>query len=147
LTRCRTRDFCGPHTFFASYSYTASHDNSIQAVAEGFADGAAVDSLVYDFLRAEDSDLVRRTQVIQQSQPFGMPPFVIPADASPGLAARLKSLLLSMHREPRGREILHHLGIERFAEGDDGAYDSIRSMQTFLRRRAHSASGSGARAQ
>jgi phosphonate transport system substrate-binding protein len=39
-----------PESYFAETFYTFSHDNSIRAVADGLVDGAAVDSLVYDYL-------------------------------------------------------------------------------------------------
>lgn len=35
-----------PQSFFAEFYYAYSHDNAIRAVAEGMADGAAVDSLI-----------------------------------------------------------------------------------------------------
>jgi phosphonate transport system substrate-binding protein len=38
-----------PEQFFSRTFYTYSHDDAIHAVAEGIADGAAVDSLVLDF--------------------------------------------------------------------------------------------------
>lgn len=46
-----------PRTFFARTFYTYSHDEAIAAVAEGVADGAAVDSLVYRFALAQDPGL------------------------------------------------------------------------------------------
>ena len=131
-----------PDSFFASYIYTYSHDSSIQAVAERFVEGAAVDSLVYDFLQARDPELVRRTKVIYRSQPFGIPPFVVPADIDPALEARLKTLLLSMHQEVRGRAILQRLAIDKFVPGNDAAYDDIRKMRAFLMRNLHGSSGS-----
>lgn len=46
-----------PETFFARTFFTYSHDDAIHAVADGLADGAAVDSLVYDFAVARDPAL------------------------------------------------------------------------------------------
>ena len=43
-----------PQTFFRAHFFTHSHDNSMKAVAEGLADSAAVDSLVFDQLTARD---------------------------------------------------------------------------------------------
>jgi len=125
-----------PDSFFGSYTYTFSHDNSIKAVAGGFADGAAVESLVYDYLQARDSDIIRRTRVIERSEPFGIPPVVVPSDIDPALEAKLRAVLLSMHKNPRGRTILEKLAIERFVPGDDAAYDGIREMRAFLKRNA-----------
>ncbi|GAB4444909.1 MAG: hypothetical protein Kow00120_14770 [Anaerolineae bacterium] len=41
-----------PEAFFARTFFAYSHDDAIRAVAAGLADGAAVDSVVYDFALA-----------------------------------------------------------------------------------------------
>ncbi len=46
-----------PESFFPRNIFTYSHDSSISAVAEGLVDAAAVDSLVLDYLKAEDPAL------------------------------------------------------------------------------------------
>lgn len=131
-----------PESFFASCTYTGSHDNSIQAVAEGFADGAAVDSLTYDFLQTRGSPLVRSTRVIYRSGWFGIPPFVVPAKIDPALETKLRAVLVSMHQDARGKEILGRLDIERFIAGDDKAYDAIRRMKALLKDKARHGPGS-----
>ena len=47
-----------PDAFFASFTYTNSHDNSIQAVAQHNVGGASVDSLVYDQLARDAPHLI-----------------------------------------------------------------------------------------
>jgi phosphonate transport system substrate-binding protein len=66
-----------PDTFFARTFFTYSHDNAIYAVADGVADGAAVDSLIYEFALLRDPDLANRVRIIHQSPPFGIPPVVV----------------------------------------------------------------------
>jgi phosphonate transport system substrate-binding protein len=122
-----------PDSFFSSYTYTDSHDNSMQAVTEGFADGAAVDSLVYDFLQSRGSDLVRNTRIIQRSEPFGIPPFVVPQEIEPGLQSQLEQIFWSMHEDPRGKTILQKLAIDKFVPGENNAYDSIRRMRAVMK--------------
>lgn len=44
--------------------FTYSHDNSIIAVAEQVADGAAVDSLVYEYMRITKPEIISKTKII-----------------------------------------------------------------------------------
>lgn len=117
-----------PSTFFAKTLFTYSHDNSIEAVAEGVVDGAAVDSLIYDYLQGTNPSLVARTRVIHRSPPFGAQPVVVPKNLDQAAKRALRDLFLEMDQDPGGREILKKLGVDRFIRGDDSLYNSIRTM-------------------
>jgi phosphonate transport system substrate-binding protein len=117
-----------PDRFFMRTFYTYNHDDAIRAVAEGLADGAAVDSLVYDFAIARDPELARQVRVIQRSPAFGIPPVVVSPKARPQLKATLQNLLLAMAYDPAGVAALQALGVERFVRIDDTAYDSVRQL-------------------
>ncbi len=117
-----------PATFFARTFFTYSHDNSIEAVAEGVADGAAVDSLIYDYLKRTNPGLVSRTRVIQQSPPLGAQPVGVPRRGEPALQRALQAAFLGLDADPAARPILQKLGVDRFIVGDDRLYDGIRQM-------------------
>lgn len=117
-----------PETFFARTFFTYSHDDAIRAVADGLADGAAVDSLVYDFAVARDPALGEKTRIIHRSEPFGIPPVVVGPQVRPQLKAELQDILLRMAESEAGRRSLAAAGIERFVLIDDSAYDSARAL-------------------
>ena len=117
-----------PATFFAKTFYTYSHDNSIEAVAEGVADGAAVDSLIYNYLKRIRPDLVARTRVVQESPPLGAQPVGVPRGLDPAVKRGLQTVFLGLHQDPEARPILQKLGVDRFIPGEDRLYDSIRRM-------------------
>lgn len=117
-----------PEAFFSRTFFTYSHDRAIQAVAEGVADSAAVDSLVLDYALAREPTLAERVKIIHQSPPFGIPPVVVPPNLSPKLKAELRQLLLDMPADPAGRPILTELGLDRFTVPDDRIYDSARRI-------------------
>ncbi len=117
-----------PGKFFAKTIFTYSHDNSILAVAQGLVDGAAVDSLIWDYLAARSPEAVARTRIIKVSEPYGIPPLVVSTTLPPELRRELKQALLTMHETPEGAALLHKLLIERFVRPDDTWYDSIRAM-------------------
>lgn len=117
-----------PDAFFARTFFTYNHDDAIRAVASGIADGAAVDSLVYDFAIQRDPELATRVRVIHRSPAFGIPPVVINPNARPQLKAVLQELLLNMAFDPEGQPALAALGVEEFVVIEDDSYNSVRTI-------------------
>ncbi|MCX9086536.1 MAG: phosphate/phosphite/phosphonate ABC transporter substrate-binding protein, partial [Candidatus Methanoperedens sp.] len=118
-----------PETFFKITFFTYSHDKSIQAVAEKMVDGAAVDSLVWDFKNATNPRFTSRTKIISKSPPYGIPPLVVSKDIDPFLKEKLGKILLQMHEDKKGKEILDRIMIDRFSEANDSLYNSVRDMK------------------
>lgn len=123
-----------PERFFSRTVFTYSHDNSILAVADRLVDGAAVDSLVYDYLQARNPEAVRDTAVIERWGPYGIPPVAVHPALEPGLKRALRELLLSIHFDPQGRQLLERLLIDRFLPVDPELFRSIREMEARVRR-------------
>ena len=117
-----------PDTFFSRTLFTYSHENSIRAVAEGWVDGAAVDSLVYDAMQAQGPLDGKGARLIWRSDPYGMPPVVVHPDLDAGTKELLRRLLLRMDRDPEGREVLDLMGVDRFVLADERLYDSARAV-------------------
>ncbi len=121
-----------PEQFFSRTLFTYSHDNSIRAVAEKWVDGAAVDSVVYDTLTAQDPRLAERTRIIWRSEPFGAPPVAVHPQLDAGLKERLRQVLLTMGDDPDGRAALAPLGVDRFVKGDLALYQSARAAMEMV---------------
>ncbi|GAB4160558.1 MAG: phosphate/phosphite/phosphonate ABC transporter substrate-binding protein [Candidatus Promineifilaceae bacterium] len=117
-----------PESFFSRTFYTYSHDDAIRAVANRVADGAAVDSLVYNFAITREPKLAEETRIIHQSPAFGIPPVVVGPQMRPQLAAQLRSLFLNMHTTQAGAAALQTAGVDKFVLIDDAAYDSVREL-------------------
>lgn len=121
-----------PESFFGKTFYTYSHDVSIRAVAEGTADGAAVDSLIWDYSNAKDPVHTSRTKVVLKSDPFGIPPVVVHPDMDARLKGRLRDAFIGASADPDAKPILARMGIEKFTVVGDSAYDSIRDMNEWI---------------
>lgn len=117
-----------PEEFFSRTIYTYSHDEAIRAVASGVADGAAVDSLVYDYAVARDPLLSEKVKIIHRSPDFGIPPVVVSPFTRPQVKAEVQSLLLKMADDPAAHGALVSIGVERFVLIDNSAYDSVRAL-------------------
>jgi len=124
-----------PDTFFSRTVYTYAHDNSIRAVAEGVVDGAAVDSLVFDYLAATEPQLAEQVQVVERWGPYGINPVVVNPLLDQTAKEALRSVFLGMDEDPEGRVLLRRLVIERFILPDERLYDSVVEMRAYLRER------------
>jgi phosphonate transport system substrate-binding protein len=115
-----------PRRFFGENIITGSHDKSIQAVVDGFVDGAAVHGIVYDLMIAEDPSIPHKTKIILKSPPFGIPPIVTHPDMDKDLRNAVLTVLLDMHNDARGKLILEKLQVERYVVPEKGLFDYLR---------------------
>lgn len=115
-----------PARFFGEQVITGSHDRAVQAVIDGFVDGAAVHGIVYDQMAAEDPSILRKTKILLKSPPFGIPPVAVHPAMDPDLRKAVLAVLLDMHKDPGGRRILDRLQIERYVVPEKGLFDSLR---------------------
>lgn len=111
-----------PENFFSRTIFTYSHDRSLAAVAERVADGAAVDSLVYDFVAERDPAMTAQVRIVWRSPEFGIPPVVVPGGITKARRQWLRGLFLNAHHNEDGRQALEALGIERFVDADPARY-------------------------
>ncbi len=118
--------------FFRETFFTNSHDNSIKAVADGLADGAAVDSLVWEFMKSTEPEIVGRTRVVHSSPRYGIPPVVVHPHMADGVKKELRETFVSLHGDATASPLLRELRIERFEDGKDEAYDKVREMRDWV---------------
>jgi phosphonate transport system substrate-binding protein len=124
-----------PERFFRKVIYTYGHDRSIRAVAEKMVDGAAVSSHVWNLAAKRTPELIAKTRIIARSGSCSAPPFVAGRALDASTRRRLRATLLAMNEDPRGREVLAAMMIERFVPGDDRNYDDIRQMAAYVAHR------------
>lgn len=121
-----------PDKFFKKIFFTNSHDKSIYLVNIGLIDGAAVDSLVYDFIKQNEPDKVKNIKIIHKSDEFLSPPFVASTYMSKDLRDKIRKVLLNMHKDGEGKSILKKLKIERFILPDYKLLKKVVIMKDYL---------------
>ncbi len=119
-----------PADFFQRIFMTYSHDDAIHSVADGLADGAAVDSLVLDFALARDPDLEKRLKIIHTSPPFGIPPVVVSPNIRPQQRVELEEIFLNMHHSDDGILAMQVLDIEKFTLVSEELYNAVEDIKT-----------------
>lgn len=115
-------------SFFGRSFFAHSHPNVVEAVADGLADGGAVDGYVWEVLAEVMPGLTSRTRVIQRSPEFGFPPLVAGAHVTARAFARMQRALLAMHDAPDGRAVLAELRLDRLDAGQPRQFESIGEM-------------------
>lgn len=121
-----------PATFFRKTFFTWSHRKAIEAVASGLAQGAAVDSYVWDTLALTRPDITGKTRIIDRSPEYGFPPFVARHSAKPDDYRIVQAALLDMQNDPVGKALLGRLNLSGFVTGHKSMYDDVaKMMRTF----------------
>jgi phosphonate transport system substrate-binding protein len=121
-----------PGTFFAGFEFLGSHDRAIQAVRREIVDAAAVDSLIFDFVRAAGRG--EGLRVVERSPELGIPPVVALASRGPELSARWRNALLRLHERGAARAALSRIRIERFVPAPAGLYGGAEAIWRGARR-------------
>jgi phosphonate transport system substrate-binding protein len=121
-----------PDRFFRRTFFAWGHRHCVEAVAEGLADGAAVDGYVWDTLALREPALAGRTRVVLRSPQFGFPPLV----GAPGLpsddADALRRVLMAQEGDGAGRRLLVELNLDGFAAEGPGLFGDIAHMAEAL---------------
>lgn len=121
-----------PEKFFKKYIYSYSHNKSVELVAKKLIDGAAVENLIYQYMNEKGSPYVKQIRIIEKSPFFGIPPMITTPGVSTFIKEKIKEILTDMHRENKGKRILSAMLIEKFVEGSDSNYDTVREMKSFV---------------
>jgi len=114
--------------FFGKVIYSLSHDISIQMVSSNIIGGAAVNGLIFEYLRLYQPDLVADIRIIEYTEPGGIPPVVNSLLMSRALRSDIQDFFLNMHKQEQTKKILDNLLIDRFVISGDTLYDGLRDV-------------------
>jgi phosphonate transport system substrate-binding protein len=117
-----------PDRFFRRTFFTWGHPRSVEAVAEGLADGAAVDSYVWETLARIDPEMTTRTRVLVRSPDFGFPPIVAGPALPEADRQAIRNVLLRQVQDATGRALLSELNLDSFGIESPDLYDDIARM-------------------
>jgi phosphonate transport system substrate-binding protein len=117
-----------PDAFFRRSFFTWAHRQVVRAVAEGVAQGGAVDGYVYELVATLEPKLVARTRVIQRSPWFGHPPVVARHDISAEEFRAFFQALAMMSSDEQGRSLLRAMQLDGFVHAEQSLYSQIAEM-------------------
>jgi phosphonate transport system substrate-binding protein len=117
-----------PASFFKRTFFTWSHRKAIDAVAVGLAQGAAVDSYVWDALNKVHPDITAKTRVAWQSEEYGFPPMVAQNNVPEADFLLVQDVLMNMKNDAHGRLLLERFNLTGFIVGSPKLYDRVAEM-------------------
>jgi phosphonate transport system substrate-binding protein len=121
-----------PDRFFRRTFFAWGHRHCVEAVAEGLADGAAVDGYVWDTLALREPALAGRTRVVLRSPLFGFPPLVGAPGLPVGDVESVRRVLLAQEGDSAGRGLLSELNLDGFSAEGPALFQDIAHMAGVL---------------
>lgn len=117
-----------PNGFHRRTFFTRSPRKSIEAVAEGVADAAAVNSYIWETLQLQSPALTGMTRVAGRLAEFGFPPLVAHQTLSEKDFQSLRQVLLGMARDPAGQILLRQMNLDGFGDPSPAYYRNAEEM-------------------
>ena len=114
---------------FTEVLVSGSHRGSMQTVAEGRADIAAIDCVTYAIVAAVDPALAERLQILASSRRAPGLPFITRGDASDDELLRLRRALHAALADPAGAEARQALLLAGAVDTNEGDYQAILDME------------------
>ncbi len=121
-----------PKTFFKKTIYTYKHAESIQAVLDGFVDGASVDSLVYEQFSKRFPNEIKKLKIVQKLGPFTMSPIVAHNGMTKKLFLKIQQTLIDMNKDNDGKEIFKALSLDKLNLPAGETFKSIEDMMSSI---------------
>jgi len=114
--------------YFSGIYFARSHDSAAWAVYTGEADVGGAKNHIFNSLKEEYPDFGKKMLVLAESPDFPSNGLAVRKDLNPALKLRLKNLLLVLHENAEGQEILKNFGARRFIGTTDDDYRVLYNM-------------------
>jgi phosphonate transport system substrate-binding protein len=120
------------NNFFKRVVYTYDHGESIEAVLDGFVQGASVDSIVYGAFVKNYPKSSKNLKIVQKFGPYPTTPFVISKKITQKTKNKIQQALINMANDKNGKEILDAMAIGSFIKPNNLSYAKIEKVKFFL---------------
>ena len=118
--------------YFRLLLHAGNHERSIEAVANGLADVAAVDEYVWIEYLKRHPDTGQQLHQIERLGPFPFTPIVAGKAVDRATLKRLQQTLGGLAHKPAGKALLDDLGLDGFVTRDKDFYRPIEDMMRSL---------------
>lgn len=113
--------------FFKRCFYTYNHDKSLWAVANGLADGAGIDSQIYDLAVKTNPKLVSKVRIIEEMPPAPTGPVVMRMDLPEETKYKLQEIFFNMSNDQTLEQALECVMIDKFIAPEPELYRELKS--------------------
>ena len=114
--------------FFKEEIYTGGHDTAVYTVLAGRAEMGVAKSRILDKLKDKDPLVRDEIEIIYSSPALPDNTLCVRSDLPEDLKLKLKNILLSMHKDERGKEVLRKYEAQQFTLARVDDFEPVRSM-------------------
>jgi ABC-type phosphate/phosphonate transport system substrate-binding protein len=129
LFRATIAPLAGGRAFFGAVTTTGSHRASLEAVADGRADLAAIDCVSFALMNRLRADLVERVAVVAESPPSPALPFIMSAHLPEATLASARQALFETLADPDLAEARAALGLKGGRVTTPADYERILKIE------------------
>jgi ABC-type phosphate/phosphonate transport system substrate-binding protein len=119
----------GPAPFFCAVVVTGSHEGSVEAIADGRADLAAIDCVSFALLARGRPELIERIAVVAESAPSPGLPFIAAACFGAPAVAAVREALIAALAEPDLAEARAALGLKGARAASPTDYGRVAEIE------------------
>jgi len=116
------------HTYLKESYFAGTHEYAIYDVLSGKADVGAAKNTMYEMFSEKDSRIGNDLVILATSRMVPENGLAVRRDLDGAVKERLRHLLLTMHDDPEGTEILKRFGAKRYIPTTTDDYDNVRTL-------------------
>ena len=129
LFRAALAPIAGGSPFFRAVAVTGSHEASVEAVAEGRADLAAIDCVSFALLDRGRPELIELVAVVAESPRSPSLPFIASGSLGAPAIAAVREALIAAIADPNLAEARAALGLKGARETSPADYDRLAEIE------------------
>jgi phosphonate transport system substrate-binding protein len=115
--------------FFGQVTEAGSHQAALQLLLDGKIDGTSLDSTVLEIELKHKPEISKHIRKLTTWGPSPIPPWVIHKQVPINMRDKVRTILLGMDSDLKGKAVLADLGIKQFTPVSNANYDPIREME------------------
>ncbi len=112
-------------TYLKETYFAGTHDNAIYDVLNKKADIGAAKNTVFQRLADIDSRITKELAILERSPDVPENGLAVRKNLDISIRNKLKEVILNMHNDPEGKNVLKKFGAQRFIETTDNDYANV----------------------
>jgi phosphonate transport system substrate-binding protein len=112
-------------TYFRETYFTGTHEDAVYDVLDGKSDIGAAKNTIYRKLEDSDSRIKEKLLILKRSPDVPENALALRKDIDESVRKKLKEVLLDMHNDPEGKDVLKQFGAKRFIETTNDDYEPV----------------------
>lgn len=115
-------------SYLHEYYFSGSHDSIVLSVLDGRADIGVLNSRIFNRIVAKDPTIKDEIVIVAKSAPVPSSIFSLKKTFDPEMRKKIRAVMLGMHGDQRGADILKKIEASRFIEASASDFSPVRHL-------------------